>query len=51
MGRFTLGNLGHSDTDCDHTYLALNVQTNIMCDTGRLSKIKAFGIMPEKGDF
>ena len=48
LGMYSLGNLGHSETYCEHTYIALNANTQITCPShsGHISKIKAFGVMP-----
>ena len=53
LGMFSLGNLGHSETYCEHSFLALNADTHVDCPSrsGHISKIKAFGIMPNDGDF
>ena len=51
MAMLTLGNLGHAETYCEHSFLALNSQTHIGCDTGRISQIKSYGIMPSQGQF
>ena len=52
LGRFTMGNLGHSETFCEHSYFSLGGVQRLECNKGNISKIKAYGLMPEgKGSF
>jgi len=47
LNRIVIGNLGHSESTCNHDYLKLNVNTKISCTKGKISQLKAFGLMPD----
>lgn len=47
----TIGNLGHAETYCEHSYLAIKDKARYFCRKGKISNLQFFGLMPPRGDF
>lgn len=49
LALLTLGNLGHAETFCEHTYLSLNGVAHFHCTKGKISNLHFVGLMPSQG--